>query len=637
MTAPQRRSGQTRRAAASPAPPGTTRARARARSIVTNQARSQKRTSLDFNSVVNEVAIYDTYGPGFVGAYNDNVADDVSAMTPLIQFRSATQPTYVTIEPSHGPWAETAIAAGQDVMSRWSSADTSSQELRWAHARLLCARGAAWIFNDQRGQHGFRVLSPAEVNIKDGAWSWVRDDGTPARVALGGDQRTVWRSWTPHPDSPGSPYTEWVRAVVHVREFIAAKGRQRSDADTSMIPDVVWVGKQALRVNRQGDIVDGVDEYDDDDQVLALVQDFATVLDSSSHRQYHQRGDHLPPMPWEGDDAPKLVSLLRDIDAGSFMLEERSIENCARSLRIPTKLLVEGPGNAKYDNEALLYLAWLNQAVVPRARTVFGDWSRMWFWPAVTEELPSGMKFPKGFQMRLWFNVDELMPRQDNFNNLVNAVKLGSTPAWVLAQKLGLPSLELPEGMTDFQLYETYIGNTNAQQQHRTAAVAIESPLTAELDAAPEVDPEHLAMARRVFSMIDASMAVMLSTAQRECERVLTRSLNKGRDATEKRNRLKNLPDIYAKWTALTDAERYDAELTPERLVSGSARQAGIDMADLMLSRFPNGGFSVTAAVAHCEALIETAIYRGMTEGLTPRITDEAIHSVLAVLTGGAR
>jgi hypothetical protein len=600
---------------------------------VTNTAAAAKKSKLTFDAVVNEIAVYDTYGPGFVGAYNDNVADDVSAMTPLIQFRSAAHPNYTTLESSDEPWAGAAIAVGQEVLSEWASAESSSQELRWTHTRLLCARGAAWVFSDQKDGHGFRVLSPIAVTVKDNEWSWARDDGTTAAVRLGGDQRAVWRSWTPHPDSPSSPYTEWVRAVVHVREFVAAKGRQRSDADTSMIPDLVYVGKQAMRVNRQGDVIDGVDEYDSDDQVLALVQDFASVLDSSTQRQYHQRGDHLPPMPWEGDEAPELISLLREIDAGSFTLEEKSIENCARSLRIPTKLLVEGPGNAKYDNEALLYLAWLNQAVAPRARTVFGDWSRMWFWPTVTERLPRSMKFPKGFQMRMWFNTDELMPRQDNFNNLVNAVKLGSTPAWVLAQKLGLPSMELPDGMTDFELYETYIGNTNAQQQHRTASVGVLSaPTQPEELTTGSLEPDQLAAARRLFTMVEASMAVMLSASQRECERVLTRSLNKGRNATSQRSRLKNLPDIYSKWAALSTIERDEAEVTPEGIVSGSARQAGVDMADLMISRFSGLGLNVTAAVARCEALVEAAIYRGITEGLVPRITDEAIHTVLSAL-----
>lgn len=589
------------------------------------------RAKLDFKSIVNEIAIYDTYGPGFVGAYNDNVADDVSAMTPLIQYRSADQPNYVSIDDKAGDWAAAAIAAGQEVLSGWSSDDASSQELRWVHTRLLCSRGEAWIFDDAK-RGGFRVISPVQAEVKDGTWTWRREDDTVASVRLGSDQRTVWRSWTPHPDSATTPYTEWVRAVTHVREFIAAKGRQRSDADTSMIPDVVYVGKQAMRVNRSGDLIEGVDEYDTDDQVLALVQDFSAVLDSVAQRQYHQRGDHLPPMPWEGEEPPELVSLLREIDAGSFTLEERSIENCARSLRIPTKLLVEGPGNAKYDNEALLYLAWLSQAVAPRARTLFADWSRMWFWPTVTKTLPAGMTFPKGFKMRVWFNTDELMPRQDNFDNLVNTVKLGGTPAWVLSQKLGLPSLELPDGMTDFELYETYLGGTNAQQQHRTASVAITAPPPVALEAAdPEV--EALAAARRLFSMTEASMSVMLSAAQRECERVLTRSLNKGANATARRERIKNLPDIYAKWTALSDEERYDAEVTAEQIVSGCARRAGVDMADLMVSRFP--GMNVTAAVAKCEGLIESAIYAGMTEGLTPRITDEAIHAVLAVLAKG--
>lgn len=437
--------------------------------------RATSKQKADLKWVREQVAMYDEYGP-LVGVYADGVSDDVGRLTPRISVRYVGQ-DWVTLNKRNEALFEAhefAMQLGHKVLYEWGS---ESAELRRTMARLLTTQGEAWVFDVSKASskppwvmdndEPFFVLAP--LSMTEGTKTrdeitW--DSGTGIKQTWKLPAEDLWHVYAPHPSNPLLPYTELQRALPHIREFISAKRRQQSDANSAALNGILRFPEGSAMVDAEGNPVDPMDADDPKkEQYLEAVFDYTEMAKTESKRQYHEPpppGDFMP-NPFVGDDSPEVVDISREIDPQAFILEAKSVENVARALRMPSKLLIEGPGNAKYDNEGLLYQAWLNGVVARYAQLTFNAWSKMWFWPRCLELLagemkpPAGIKIPEGFEMRVWFNLDELMPRQDNFENLVDAVRWGAIPPTHLADALGTDPMVAPDGVEDWDRWNIAI------------------------------------------------------------------------------------------------------------------------------------------------------------------------------------
>lgn len=416
----------------------------------------------DDQSWVQELAVYDKHGP-LVGAYCDWVAADVKALMPIVKV-SSLDTGWKPLErlDREEAWINNVRAASAQVLERWKSRSKTSAEIRHDHARFILSGGIAWIYESPT--EGICIVNRHEVQLSTdkATWTWKRASRPDVVVSMPSDR--LWRSWTPDPIHPDAPYTELVRAIPHVREFISAKRRQQSDARSAQLNGLTWFDDEFTRfVRNDGSVISELSDDENESGVPEVIRDYANLAIKENDRPYHEKrpATDMVPSPMYGGEKPELVSLTRDIDPAAFELETKSIEAFARSLLAPTKLIVEGPGNAKYDNEGLLYQAWLRGPIQKYASIVFADWTRMWYVPnltAVLDAMGVSGSLPLGFQAKLDFDVDTLMPRQDNFKNYVDAVRWGGMAAHVLADKLGEEAIERPADISDFGMWEIAIG-----------------------------------------------------------------------------------------------------------------------------------------------------------------------------------
>ena len=467
--APARKSGGAKTAAADSGAPRAVATRDNLRSTARTARTALRSTSKDATSLAwarAQIAKYDEHGP-LVGVYADGIADDVGQLTPRVSVRFIGQ-DWVTLNDRNEDLFEAhqfVLNLGHRVIHEWGS---ESAESRRTTARLLVTQGEAWVFDlsgDEpkpswvdESDEPFFVFAPTSMKFSNNGKTatWEHPDGFKQSWKL--PSQSLWRCYAPHPSNVFIPYTELQRALPHIREFISAKRRQQSDANSAALNNILRFPDGAQMVYENGEPVDPMDVDDTRQTYLEAVFDYQEIAQTESTREYHEpppAGDFMP-NPMVGDESPELVDISRNIDEQAFALETKSIENVARALRIPSKLLIEGPGSAKYDNEGMLYQAWLK--VVGRyAQLTFSAWSKMWFWPRCLELIaseavkpPAGVRLPDGLEMRVWFELNELMPTQDNFRNLVDAVRWGAIPASHLADALGTDPMVTPDDVSAY-------------------------------------------------------------------------------------------------------------------------------------------------------------------------------------------
>lgn len=556
--------------------------------------RATSRQKADLDWVRKQIAMYDEHGP-LVGVYADGVSDDVGRLTPRVSVRYVGQ-EWVTLNRRNESLFEAhqfALELGHRVLWEWGS---ESAELRRTTARLLTTQGEAWVFDVSKANpkpgwvsefdEPFFVFAP--TSMTEGTKSreqitWESGDGIKWTWKLPSEE--LWHVFSPHPSNPLLPYTELQRALPHIREFISAKRRQQSDANSAALNGILRFPEGSAMVDAEGNPVDAANADDSRETYLEAVFDYTEMAKTESKRQYHEPpppGDFMP-NPFVGDDSPEVVDISRTIDKYAFQLEANSVENVARALRMPSKLLIEGPGNAKYDNEGLLYQAWLNGVVARYAQLTFNAWSKMWFWPRCLELIetgevrpPAGVTIPEGFEMRVWFNLDELMPRQDNFENLVDAVRWGAIPPTHLADALGTDPMVAPDGVEDWDRWNIAItggvGDPGQGVDRRVndsdgkgKAVGDEQPPAAAKVAAaseptvPQPSPEVLELLSeiekseyRVWTLIEVNGAAIVAATLEAVKREMARRI----PSTPRGKIVRAKPTAAERWATATPQER---------------------------------------------------------------------------------
>jgi hypothetical protein len=593
-----------------------------------------------------EIDLYDDNGPGVIGNYLDLIEDRIQTAGLRLEYVTPAGDW----EPlPDGPFLNVCLG----VLSTYANEGQTPAELVAAHARMSASMGEAFGLHttgpDAQMHHYIahpRQLQDWQMGSGQalGSVVWTNpSSGMRRRLFFPSDQ--LWRSWVPKKSDPEFPTSELKRALPHIREYVDILIRGSNDARSRLLMNDILVFKEGT------DVYEPEDEGDPLDGMPEVVTDWLDIAGQEMATNYWDRRpvQEQIPFPMLGE-TPEKVEIGRPLDPNMGQHEEAAIGRIAVSLRCPKKYLIEGPGNSKFDNEAYLTNALIDDCIAPIAGRVCSDVTRLWFRPILETVIARMANRPEGYiqchRVRLAINADQIRPKPDKTADALTAWGLGIVSPGAVTDVLDMEPMQRPPDLEDdFAFWQATVlekkktttaappggsamgtglppngqpppvehqippGGVNPQggspEGPSTGTDRIQAtlaPFPALRAAEGNVDTKERRLTavlaalalidQRLFASISAAATADLRRAYSEVGRRVSRAMPA---RSPLRTRIRDVPDS-AKWAALTDAERAQVNLDIGQVTTGQF--------DDLRSQVQT---DLRAGLAHADATLEQA------------------------------
>ena len=418
----------------------------------------------------SEVLGYVDEGPGVAGWLVDQVAKLLGAAPIEIE----------EFDPRSGTWVGSDYGPAHRIMGRIRTKDGDVHHLIEQIASDLEAVAETNVWLDRDTRRG-----------------WVYGTATANQLERAGPDSVIVR------DRPGAvtgedeyrriPIKSIVTYVWGSRQYPSVPGNQMRRS----LPDLRAYAKATRAVERAFDsrlISAGIIGM----EFPAGTPQAAADLMVANYQGWAQRG-------FKDDDSlaahspfiaigPKITSAdaghdvaLSNIEAATMLLRQ-----WARSFDLPTKWIVEGPGEAKFANEALTREEVLTGSVEPRERRIMGMMTETILRPWA-RQLSTFTRDPEMFRARL--DIGSLATPEDKTTDMLAMADRIGISREVLAAQVGLDPADLialPPGMTEAELWAATLQRSTAPAMPATSPTG-RGPgqgIQASLDPGPSLDDE---------------------------------------------------------------------------------------------------------------------------------------------------
>lgn len=546
----------------------------------------------DCGQIFDEIARFDSYGPGVVGSINDLVSNTVSRLTPIVEVRFSTSDGWLQMrdEASLEKYGmsksdiETISRKANEVVYSYDDGwSTFAQTLR-RQSRLLLVRGECYVYHARNGQ--IHIISPAEVRVENGTWLWTRGDNLIEEPFIAGDKSRVWRIWEPDPDFPDYPWTRWTRVLGHIRELVSALRRQKSDADSALFRDLLVFPAAYSDVNL------GADQESVDNGVIDILKYAAELYQRDADYNYgdiRSVGANGPLVMFKPDgsygdkvDDPKLISFMSAIDEHSFRLVDQAMTAIGQSFGIPKQYLESGGLSSKFSNVDFLEQGLLDRSVDPLAEICFSGITKFHFAPTVLKGLK--VSSVNDLEVRLGYDTKELLPRRNRGEDVYRGVRIGAYPASRYAEEMGIDPMILPDDVSEYDQWLMGIGadRHTGIGEPEGGSGDVSSTGSSETMASLEL-PSEVNLPSRKNPLAVVSFA-LFNCLHAEVVKIWSRNLNttvKNREERAEILKITKASGITRAWFGLNDIQAkslVEANSTLENIVDGIAS----DIPDLM-------------------------------------------------------
>ena len=398
----------------------------------------------------SEIDMYDEWGPGFIGTYLDLISDKVAKCDAILGKDGIAVDDPVMRAVWNGVWRT------------WRGRYDDRADLLRSHARLRLKHGECYVLQLEDGTFVIAHRSQLEWETRYVKYIDPVTEKTE-RIPLIG--RRVWRSWSQLDRDPRQPTCDLKRALPHVREYINVKLRQDTDTTSPLVRNKI------LLFGADTELYEGDNENDPYNGMPDAFVDFINLSRKRDVTPYHhkRRGVDTVPFPMLGDKI-ETVDLGRNSDPLSMELENAAIDAFARSVRTPAQYIKSGPGVAKFENEDFVLEALITDAVEPTSKAILAD-----IWRVVMREqfirayaavarvsIAEAEHKMRGLQ--LIPDTDLIRSKIDNASNLMEGYRLGAVKREQIADALDSTVLDLPEDMTEFDLWKLIAGAKDKEE-----------------------------------------------------------------------------------------------------------------------------------------------------------------------------
>lgn len=362
-----------------------------------------------------EIEQIDIHGPGFVGWWLDNRSTLVS-QTPVI----------ITVDGVILTDEHPEYRLLNSLLSHFRNQLETQVQIFFRLARILSTYGEVWIGRMQN--YGWSVWARKELSVyKDSPYAVNPVTGEKQPVE-------IQKRWIPSPHNFMVPYTPLTRAIPEIRRYRSAVHAQVADADSRLVSNGM------LFFPEEGYTQTGA---------RAAEQKMTEYVRLAQARRADQRylpgsqdPSTLAPFPMTGPP-PNHVTLARRLDSVLIELEKKALEAFARAVNIPLKLLVEGPGTAKYSNEDAIIQAYIRDDIQPLVNHIIGMIEDIYLRPTVQRANEMGICSVAAERVGLLGHAQDLLESTERPELILEAYKLGIVDAETVGRALSVPVVKI--------------------------------------------------------------------------------------------------------------------------------------------------------------------------------------------------
>lgn len=419
------------------------------------QAPARVRTPLRDTDWQTRVRRYDEEGPGVVGQYLDVRAFIASQAATVVQVNTLSG--WKTLEATQSATPEEKLLLGlvQRIFLSYANRDQDFAELVFDHARALS--GVAECAIGTVPGYGRIVAQAPEMKGTAGAWTWrsPEDEWLPLLAPI--RSHTYNRAKANRKE----PYSPLRRALPDIERIVmSAHGQLRPLASRIVSNGIIRVPFPRDPDASDDLLYDFLDAADSD--VIDLRYMGSAIKDSR----------RLVPHMYEGDESLEWIDVGRNLDPGLLQLEEKALESFARSVAMPLKLILDGPGNAKYSNEDALMAAFLRHDVAPLIAQVYRAINKSYLRPRLAELVKAARTTYASNDGFMWAtlraldvesvalagDVEPMLVTENRAEFALEAYKMGITTRGSVARAIGVDVLDIPDGMSDYNHWQLING-----------------------------------------------------------------------------------------------------------------------------------------------------------------------------------
>lgn len=472
-----------------------------------------------------EIRRYDDEGPGFVGQYLDTRSHLGTQAKTVVKLRGGRSHDWTVLGEAQqmGERDQFILALVMHLFNAFRNNDQEPLELMFDMQRALS--GVAECALGYVPGYGAVVAQQPELQMTSTGWTWTNEAGQ--RLPFVKPQRAY--TYARGKGNRREPYSHLMRALPDIRRYVMSVHGQMRPIASRLVAN----GMVRLPVSRNPEASDDI-FLDMIESADADTQDLRYLTSAPDPRR------HMPLM-YEGDEVMEWIDMGRSLDQGLLVMETRAVEAFARSVPMPLKLILEGPGAAKYANEDTLLASFLRQDIQPLVNTSYGYVNRQYLRPKLREMVRKAHADTTGSEIwkliatinpddvALSADVESMILPTNNGELGLEAYKMGLVDGEDVARSLGLAPLRRPGNVSAYEHFLRINGSwtgdgkpgnnvrpapapaidpgTDATQAPlpKTAAVVIEAPV--ELPALPPAmtdRPGDLVALERALRDIDA-------------------------------------------------------------------------------------------------------------------------------------
>lgn len=414
-------------------------------SLVTTEEYRERRKYLGASPEQQDIRRYDAKGPGFVGWYLDARAQ----LGAMVKGLPALDGEPITPDSEAPEDVLLCAAVVRRTLVKYKNPSKSMPQNVYAHCRAVSGVGECLI-----------------GNARDYGWVVVQ---TPATLPRG--DKVFWRG----PDGVEREllgmYRSHVENQAEGKEWEAYSPLYRALPEIDRYRDAVHAQVRPLN-SRQ--LMNGLVRFpsangdiDHENAMKKVVSDMLlAAANEERERGYMTRGRRDAqasiPYPFMAREKPDWIDLGRNTDPAVMDMEMRALDAFGRAVGMPLKLLVEGPGTAKFSNEDHLMVSYLTQDIQPMLDVVWGDIWHAYLRPALLEIRKAHASAPIGSPFRALAGMDvdrwsivadakTLIVPPDRAADLVDAFVKGIGTRAAAAKALNTELMPIPDEMDEYE------------------------------------------------------------------------------------------------------------------------------------------------------------------------------------------
>ena len=235
----------------------------------------------------------------------------------------------------------------------------------------------------------------------------------------------------PDPDFPDDPWSPLLVGADSILRFKKAYRHVGRTLDQKLaMGNVLWAKATSNGSNWQKEIWDWAFNSSESDDGI----------------------ESISPLLMSTEEKPEAIELGTKVYADQLAIAQDALQQFARDVDFPTGWMVDGPGQAKYDNETATFEWYLDNSVAPMAAEVADIITRVHLRPFIAStELGRGLD-PQRFRVR--FDDRSMRPTGDREHDFVELYKLGLITRQALAELCGIDAahiMRLPDGIVDYE------------------------------------------------------------------------------------------------------------------------------------------------------------------------------------------